>query len=116
MRLAGTLVAYTPRDSLRIARTGAAALFSPHPERTVYWASVAQIDVPNGRNTLGGAAGGLAGAFGVALLGALFAKGFGCEQGNGCPNVWRSTARISLLTVPAGAVYGFFSTRWKRVY
>ena len=116
VRLVGTLLAYSPLDSVRIARTGPAALFSPNPERTVYWSSVAQIDVPNGRNTLGGAAGGLAGAFGVALFWAVLAKGFGCEVGNSCPNVWRSTARISLLTVPAGAVYGFFSTRWKRVY
>ncbi len=112
----GTLLAYSPRDSVRIVRTGAGALFLPNSERTVYWSSVAQIDVPNGRNTLGGAAGGLAGAFGAVLLGAALAKGFGCEHGNGCPNVWRSTARLSLVTVPAGAVYGFFSTRWKRVY
>lgn len=116
VRLTGTLVAYAPLDSLRVARTGPTALFSMSPERTVYWSSVAQIDVPNGRNTLGGAAGGLAGAFGVALLAALVAKGVGCEHGNSCPNVWRSTAQISLLTVPAGAVYGFFSTRWRRVY
>ncbi len=116
VRLTGTLVAYSPLDSLRVARTGPAALFSMTPERTVYWSSVGQIDVPNGRNTLGGAAGGLGGAFGLALFWAGLAKGFGCEVGNSCPNVWRSTARISLLTVPAGAVYGFFSTRWKRVY
>jgi len=116
VRLAGTLLAYSPHDSLRIARTGAAALFSLHPERTVYWSSVTQIDVPNGRNTLGGAAGGLAGAFGVALMFAVVAKAFGCDYGNSCPNVWRMTAQVSLVTVPAGAVYGFFSTRWKRVY
>ena len=116
VRISGTLVAYSPLDSVRISRTGPAALFLTAPERTVYWSSMAQIDVPNGRNTLGGAAGGLAGAFGVALLGAVVARGLGCEHGNSCPNVWRMTARISLVTVPAGAVYGFFSTRWKRVY
>ncbi len=58
VRLTGTLVAYRPLDSLRVARTRPAALFSMTPERTVYWSSVGQIDVPNGRNTLGGAAGG----------------------------------------------------------
>ena len=116
VRLAGTLVAYSPLDSVRIVRTGPTALLSVTPERTVYWSSVAQIDVPNGRNTLGGAAGGVAGAFGVALLWAVVAKSVGCEHGDNCPNVWRSTARISLVTVPAGAVYGFLSTRWKRVY
>ncbi len=116
VRLAGTLVAYSPLDSLRVARTGLADLFSMTPERTVYWSNVAQIDVPNGRNTLGGAAGGLAGAFGVALLASVVAKAFGCDVGNNCPNVWRTTAQVSLVTVPAGAIYGFFSTRWKRVY
>jgi hypothetical protein len=116
VRLTGTLVAYSPLDSVRVARTGPAALFSMTPERTVYWSSVAQIDVPNGRNTLGGAAGGLAGAFGVALLASVVAKAFGCDVGNNCPNVWRTTAQVSLVTVPGGAVYGFFSTRWKRVY
>jgi len=116
VRLTGALVAYSPLDSVRIARTGPVALFSMTPERTVYWSSVTQIDVPNGRNTLGGAAGGLAGAFGVALLASLVGKAFGCDVGDNCPNVWRTTAQVSVVAVPAGAVYGFFSTRWKRVY
>ena len=116
VRLAGTLLAYSPLDSVRIARTGPAALFSPNPERTVYWASVAQIDVPNGRNTLDGAARGLGGAFGLALMFNLIGRAFGCNYSHNCPNVWRTTAQVSLVTVPAGAVYGFFSTRWKRVY
>jgi len=116
VRISGTLVAYSPLDSVRIARTGPVALFSMTPERTVYWSSVTQIDVPNGRNTLGGAAGGLAGAFGVALLASLVGKAFGCDVGDNCPNVWRTTAQVSVVAVPAGAVYGFFSTRWKRVY
>jgi len=116
VRLAGTLVAYSPHDSVRIARTGPAALFSPSRERTVYWSSVAQIDVPSGRNTLDGAASGLGGALGVALMFNLVGRAFGCNYSHNCPNVWRTTAQVALVTVPAGAVYGFFSTRWKRVY
>lgn len=116
VRLAGMLVAYSPHDSVRIARTGAAALFSPNPERTVYWSSVAQIDVPNGRNTLQGAVGGLGGAFFLALLAALGERALGCQYEHMCGSVWRKTARISVVTVPVSAVYGFFSTRWKRVY
>jgi len=116
VRISGTLVAYSPFDSVRIARTGPGALFSITPQLTMSWSSVTQIDVPNGRNTFGGAAGGLAGAFGVALLASLVGTAFGCDVGNNCPNVWRTTAQVSLVTVPAGAVYGFFSTRWKRVY
>ena len=116
VRLVGTLVAYSPLDSIRVVRTGPFAQFSGSPERTVYWSNVSQIDVPNGRNTLGGMAGGLGGALGVALLINLTAHAFGCNYGDNCPNVWTTTARVSLLTVPAGAVYGFFSTRWKRVY
>jgi len=116
VRLAGTLVAYSPLDSVRIARTGAAALFSASPERTVYWSSVAQIDVPNGRNTLDGAARGLGGAFGVALMFNLIGRAFGCNYSHNCPNVWRTTAQVAFVTVPAGTIYGFFSTRWKRVY
>ena len=116
VRLAGTLVAYSPLDSVRIMRTGPAALFSPHPDRTVYWSSVAQIDVPNGRNTVDGAARGLGGALGLALMFNLLGRAFGCNHSHSCPNVWRTTARAALVTVPAGTVYGFFSTRWKRVY
>lgn len=116
MRLTGALVAYSPLDSVRIARTGAAALFSANPERTVYWSSVGQIDVPNGRNTLGGAVGGLGSAFFLALFAALGERALGCEVEHMCGSVWRKTARISVVTVPAGVVYGFFSTRWKRVY
>jgi len=116
VRLAGTLVAYSPLDSVRVAPAGALALLRVTPVRTVYWSTVSQIDVPNGRNTLGGAAAGLAGALGIALLGALGERALGCEYGNACSNVWRTTARFAVYTVPAGAVYGFFSTRWKRVY
>jgi hypothetical protein len=116
VRLAGTLVAYSPLDSVRVARTGPFAQFSASPERTVYWSNVSQIDVPNGRNTLDGMARGLGGAFGLALLANLGAHAFGCNYSKNCPNVWKTTAQVSLVTVPAGAVYGFFSTRWKRVY
>ncbi len=117
VRLVGTLVAYSPADSVRITPTGPFALLSASQDRTVYWADLSRIDVPNGRNTLDGAARGLAGAFGLALLGNLAAHAFGCDHGNhNCPNVWTTTARISLVSVPVGAVYGFFSTRWKRVY
>ena len=116
VRLAGTLIAYSPLDSVRVARTGAVTLFSTTPERTVYWSTVSQIDVPNGRNTLAGAAGGLGGAFGLALLGALGERVLGCQYEHNCGSVWKATARLALYTVPVGTVFGFFSTRWRRVY
>ena len=116
VRLAGTLVAYSPLDSVRVAPTGAIALLRVTPVRTVYWSTLSQIDVPNGRNTLDGAARGLGGALGVALMFNLVGRAFGCNLSHNCPNVWRTTAQVALVTVPVGTVYGFFSTRWKRVY
>ena len=116
VQLAGTLVAYSPLDSVRVARSGVVGLLWATPERTVYWSTISQIDVPSGRNTLGGAARGLAGALGIALLGALGERMLGCQYDRSCHNVWKPTARFAVYTVPAGAVYGFFSTRWKRVY
>ena len=116
VRFTGMLVAYSPLDSVRVARTAFFAQLSASPDRTVYWSDISRIDVPNGRNTLEGAAGGLGGAFGVALLVSLIGHVFGCNYSDNCPNIWKTTAQVSLVTVPGGAVYGFFSTRWKRVY
>ena len=112
----GELVLYHAPDSLRLRVTGLRAPFALIPERTIMWEHVSRIDTPNGRDVLGGAARGLATAFGAALMVSLAYHAFGCEQGNSCGNVWERTARYSVVTIPVGAVVGFLSTRWKRVY
>jgi hypothetical protein len=116
VRIVGTLLEYDPPDSLRLRKAGPFAVFSLTPEHTAYWASVTRIDVPNGRDVLSGAAGGLAGAFGIALLTGLVERAFGCAVGDNCGSVFTYTAQVAIFTVPAGTVVGFFSTRWKRVY
>jgi hypothetical protein len=116
MRIAGELILYHAPDSVRIRSTGLLAPFFMAPERTIRWDHVSRIDRPNGRDVLGGAGRGLAMAFGAALMVGLAERAFGCQYGDSCGNVWKRTARYSVVTVPAGTALGFFSTKWERVY
>jgi len=81
---------------------------------TVYWPDIGRIDVPHGRNTLGGLGLGAGVAAGTVLTISFYCKIWAGEH---CMSqAWQLSRRVVYIAIPAGAVWGFFSTRWKRVY
>ena len=117
-RYSGTLTLYQAGDSLALERDKV-LFFHPVPEVVrLYWTDVSSIDVPNGRDWLGGALAGagyaLSGALGVAWL-CVIAGGEASPDGGGCP-FWKNAARVALVTVPVGTIIGSQFTRWKPVY
>jgi hypothetical protein len=124
-QLIGTVVAYDPLDSLQLHRPAIQPVLIPGPgvtlrssEVTLQWAEITQIDVPNGRDVLRGAVGGVGGAFILAGFWGLVERMFGCASpgDNTCGSMWKRGVRLLPMTVPLGTAMGFFSTRWKRVY
>ena len=120
IRVTGTLVSYSP-DTLSVDGSQAKGipllgrpLELPQTRRyDLNWVDVRRIDVPNGRNVWGGIGGGVAGA---VFTGALISLGCTAAGGHTDCGVVRWTLRAAPITVPIGAVIGFFSTRWQRVY
>jgi hypothetical protein len=118
LRMAGTLIAYQPPESLTLRRSGFLSRPSPERERTrtAYWVTVRRIDVPAGRNVLGGAVQGIIGAVGLGLLASGTEWAF-CVKHEPCGTpVPKNILRAAAITVPVGLVAGYFSTRWRRVY
>lgn len=115
----GTVTGYRPLELITVRREGWIAGIGPTTERTVDWIDVMGIEVPqqrNGVNAVQGAASGFGAALGWGLMAGFF-DGFFCTRGARCDrNAWHHTKRAAVYTVPVGAVIGFFSTRWKRVY
>lgn len=120
-RVTGTLLAYLPNDVLSVdgsVTEGIPLLSRPlilaEPRRYDFdWVAVRRIDVPNGRDVLHGVALAVGGA---VLLGAFASAAcHGLARGQGCGLV-RWTLKAATISVPLGAVVGFLSTRWKRVY
>lgn len=120
LRVTGILVSYSPdalavegRQGEGIPLLGRPLMFPPTQRYDLSWVDVRRIDVPDGRNVLGGVGGGLAGA---VFMGALISLGCTAEGGHSECGVLHWTLRAAPFTVPLGAVFGFFSTRWRRVY
>jgi hypothetical protein len=112
-RIVGELADYAPGVSLTIRRTGVRAPWASTVE-IVNWADVGAIQIPNGRNTASGLVLGLGTGAGIVLTGAFTCKVFG---GSDCmTQSWHWTWRYAVAAVPAGVVWGYLSTRWKRVY
>ena len=112
-RITGELIDYAPLDSLTIRRTGLRVPWQPEIG-TVYWPDIGRIDVPHGRNTLGGLGLGAGVAAGTVLTISFYCKIWAGEH---CMSqAWQLSRRVVYIAIPAGAVWGFFSTRWKRVY
>ena len=117
--MVGTLVSYEPQARITVLRHGAIVGIGGQTERTVDWSDVLGIEVPqrrNGLNALNGAAAGFGAALGWGLMAGMFDTLF-CTRGARCDrDVWDRTKQVAPYAVPVGAVIGFFSTRWKRVY
>jgi hypothetical protein len=120
-RITGILTAYTP-DSLSIFGhegegipvIGRVAFPPPTRRYDLYWVNVRRIDVPHGRDVIRGIGGGVAGALVTGAMVSALCTGFGGQHSQ-C-GFWRWSARSAVFTIPLGAVIGFLSTRWKRVY
>jgi hypothetical protein len=111
-RVTGVLTEYHPPDSLSVERSLDFFHLSPPRQYDVYWIDVRRIDVPHGRDLLGGAARGVGAAVGVGLSISFLCTALGGDQ---C-GVLRWSLRAAPATVPMGVAWGFFSTRWRRVY
>ena len=111
-RVTGVLTRYDAPDSLTLERSQ--FFLNPLPPRvySLYWIDVGRIDVPHGRDILGGALGGVGFAVGV---GTIISLGCSAEGGQGC-GVARWSVKAAPFTIPLGLVWGFFATRWRRVY
>jgi len=115
-RVVGTLMAYHPPDSLIVLRTSVLrSLWGPR-ERTVYWADLKRMEVPNGRDPLLGVAAGIGAAVAVGLAYSAVNHMF-CSPLENCGRSFLyHTGRAAVVTVPVGLVFGILTTRWKRVY
>jgi hypothetical protein len=111
-RVTGILTEYHPPDSLRVDRSPDFLHLSLPRHYDLYWIDVGRIDVPHGRDLLGGTLRGVGSAVGV---GALISLGCTAAGGQQC-GVARWSVKAAPLAIPAGFVWGFFSTKWKRVY
>ena len=111
-RVTGVLTRYDAPDSLTVERSQ--FFLDPLPPRvySLYWIDVRRIDVPHGRDLLGGTLGGAGAAVGVGLSISLLCTAFGGDQ---C-GVARWSVKAAPYTIPLGLVWGFFATRWQRVY
>jgi len=111
-RVTGVLTRYDAPDSLTVERSQ--FFLNPLPPRVyaLYWIDVRRIDVPHGRDLLGGAARGVGAAI---AAGAFISLGCTAEGGRRC-GVARWSVKAALFTIPPGLVWGFFATRWRRVY
>jgi len=111
-RVTGVLTRYDAPDSLTLERSQ--FLLNPLAPRvySLYWIDVRRIDVPHGRDLLGGA---LRGVGAAVAVGALISLGCSAEGGERC-GVARWSVRAAPFTIPPGLVWGFFATRWRRVY
>ena len=110
----GTLTFYAAGDRLALERDKFLGTY-PSPATVEFnWIHVHRIDVPAGTNWLTGAAKGA----GYALIGAGTASLI-CSLSAGLVEncgFWENLGRISLVTVPVGALIGSRFTRWKPVY
>jgi len=117
--MVGSVISYEPLERIIVLRYGAILGIGGKTERAIDWTDVLGIDVPQRRNGLNAVHGALAGA-GVALGWGLMAgmfDSFVCSRGARCDrNAWERTKQVAPYAIPTGAVIGFFSTRWKRVY
>jgi len=115
LRIVGTLTEYDPPDSLSLRRT--ARFIAPWRSReyAASWESVRRIDVPHGRDVLGGTVAGIGAAIGYGLFVSFFQRVF-CDAPSCGRGVLTYSARAAVVTIPAGALAGLFTTRWKRVY
>jgi len=111
-RVTGVLTRYDAPDSLTLERSQ--FLLNPLAPRvySLYWIDVRRIDVPHGRDLLGGA---LRGVGAAVAVGALISLGCSAEGGERC-GVARWSVKAAPFTIPLGLVWGFFATRWRRVY
>ena len=115
LRFVGTLTAYNPPDSLSLRRTALFVAPWRSREYTARWESVRRIDVPHGRDAVGGTLAGVSAAIGYGLFISFFERVF-CDAQSCGRGVLTYGARAAVVTVPAGALAGIFTTRWKRAY
>jgi len=115
LRIVGTLTDYHPPDSLTLRRTALFVAPWRSREHTARWESIHRIDVPHGRDVPGGVLAGLGIAIGYGL-GIAFVERVFCDAEPCGSSVLKLTARAAVVTIPAGALAGLFTTRWKRVY
>jgi hypothetical protein len=111
-RVTGVLTRYDAPDSLTVERSQ--FFLNPLPPRvySLYWIDVRRIDVPHGRDLLGGA---LRGVGAAVAVGAFISLGCTAEGGQRC-GVARWSVKAAPFTIPLGFAWGFFATRWRRVY
>lgn len=116
-RFSGTLTYYAAYDSLALQRDPL-LIVVPDPDVVgFHWSEIYRIDEPNGRNWSGGALRGASMALSTSLTLAFICSVVGGNEpgADGCP-FWKNFARISLVTVPVGALVGSQFTRWKPAY
>ena len=115
----GTLTDYEPHERISVLGHGWPFSLAPTSERSVDWIDLLGIEVPQRRNALNavnGAAAGFGAALGWGLMAGIF-DSFFCTKGARCDrDAWDRTKQVAPYAVPIGAVIGFVSTRWKRVY
>jgi hypothetical protein len=121
-RMVGTLIDYRGYELIAVRREGWIAGIGPVSEHTIDWVDITRIETARPRNALNvvsGAAGGFVAAMVTSAIAMFVARPF-CDAPSGddssCPGYWETTGEVAILLVPAGAVIGFFSTRWKPVY
>ena len=117
--IVGRVTAYHPLERITVLRSGWFAGIGPRNERSVAWVDVRWIELPqrrNGLNAFYGAASGFGAALGWGLMAGIF-DGLFCTKGARCDrDAWDRTKQVAPYAVPIGALIGFFSTRWTRVY
>jgi len=113
----GVLTVYDPEDSVVLERERYLLFHRRPPDLFVaHWDEIQGIDIPDGRDWMGGFFSGVGFALGAGLSLGLMDAMVCRPWGGSCFPFWKTVAYTAAVSVPIGVIIGSQSTEWKPIY